>query len=799
MATDSQNSLTPTAELFAANPALARAIQIYWFAQWYHKDDIAKTFALLGVDVNRLSLDDERSRQALLEFAKRFEQTHPDEQTEVEKVVPKQTVETGLTYAEKIYGEAQRKKFVEKLTDNYVSQLKKQKVNLGDPKIAETPIRKEIEKRVEEVVKTTTDPALISQKIQQELTAVRSLPARPDQVTTAAAATVKESQESIYFLTNQQSVVSAIEKAVLRAPVERKDIYAQILTALVAEDPTALTSIEGVEKTTRRAAELERVGATLSSDYLPDPAKLNAGPNRFFQSYATTGIQKAVAPTADFLMGFINPPRQWEIAESFLGKSMNKAMGDTDTLTKMFGEKFIDSPLFEYLSTQGRQSLSERDGSVSGGMTKAKGLFDDVLTPIIRGPIEPFVGTPDQHILDVIKLNQMGIFSKDTIGVPHPAPAGDRPLVRSATSYTAQYTPAHIPSEITVFAWHARDMYFSMIHKSEIGHHAFEFLSDLGGWLFHWGAKEGAKKVAGAAAKTGAKMVIEKAAGTAIGKWLGGLLGSAFGPVGTAVGLFLGDMIIDKALGLLGAAWGGAKNLISLSWILGVKEKGKWTDDVALVMAIVLTAFIPIIMLIVLFQTVTKDTAFLIAGTGSGGEGNETIVYTGVAPPISAITGCPVTATGYISQCPNEPGGSHDPSHGWSNAYDVAVAMGSAVYSTHGGYLVKYTSGIYPGMGTGYGNYVVLVSTDDSGKQFFTIYAHLLDVSDTLKALCGGKDVCASAPPGSTVSPQELLGKVDDTGNSTGPHLHYEVRYQDGTKPSFQLPVGCGGYNGSCN
>lgn len=773
MATDTQNLLTPTAQLFEKNPALARAIQIYWFAQWYHKDEIAKTFALLDVDPNKITLEDERYREALLEFARRFESAHPDEQTVVERVVQKNAVETGLTYAEKIYGEAQRKKFVEKLTDNYISQLKKQKVNLGDPKLAQPQIQKAVAEKIEEVVKTTTDPTQISQKIQQELTSLRGLPTRPDQTASAAAATTKEFERSAYFLTNQQSVVSAINKAILRAPVERKDVYAQILTALVAEDPTALTSVEGVERTTKYAAELERVGATLISDYLPDPAKLNVGPENFFQSYAKTAQQKGVAAVADGLMKVISPAKQWEIMEVILGKSLDKVMADTDTLTRLFGEGFVGSELYNHLIQDGNRTFANQKGSMSSGMQKIRGSLDDVITPIIRGPIESLVGTPDQHILDIIRLNQMGVFSKDAVGIPHPSPAGDRPLSRSATSYVAEYTPAGVPSQLTVFTWHARDIFFSMIHKSETNQHAFEFLSDLGGWIFHWGAKEGANKIAGAAAREGAKVVVEKAAGTAIGKWLGGLIGSFFGPgIGTAIGYFLGDLVLDKALGLLGAAWGGAKNLISLSWILGVKEKGKWTDDIALVMAIVMVGFIPIIMLIVLFQTVTKDISFLMAGIGGLGTDESFALCDPAVDPQCALPPCDQTqqdcrwptSTGCITQ---GPGGSF--SHAGLNAIDIAADRGTVVTATHGGtvmgcnddgghYNTSYGVDFFT---KGYGNVVQIQGTDEKGNKYSTIYGHLEKVNVT---------------PCQTVEKGDPIGTIDNNGYSFGNHLHYEYR-----------------------
>lgn len=795
MAPETQPTLTPTEKLFADNPQLARAVQVYWFAQIYFPEEITKTFAMLGVDPHRLALDDPASQRALLAFSEAFFQKYPEEniRAQVEKVVPlDKTVETGLTYAEKIYGEAQRKKFVETLTDNYVRQLKAQGVRLGDESGQRPAIQKEIARRINETLETTTDLTNINKKLEQELPTISGINATVAQAQKAAVLAANQSEKSILDVTNQKNVIRTINNTILRAPAERKDVYAKILTALSIKNPEALTTAEGTAHITQQASELSRVAATLSADIIPDPAKMGAGPEKFFSSYAKTAVQKAAAPAADFLLKFVSPEKQWEIAETFLGKSFDRVMSNTNKLTETLGEEFVGSHLYEYLQSQGRVALVERKGSVSSGMTRTKGLFDDLIGSVITGPIEQRVlGTPDDHMRDILKLNQMGVFAGDTLGTPHPSPPGDGIHTRGATSFSAEFPPAHAPIEITVFVFHARDVFFSLVHRQEAGYHAFEFLKDVGGWIFHWGAKEGTKKVAGE--------VVKKGATTAAGKWIGGVIGTLFGPgIGTFVGALIGDLLLDKTLGIIGAAWGGLKGFVSFSWILGARGKSEWTDDVALVLAIVSVAFIPILLIYMLLTDVVRNSAYIEAGLFTGIESEEAIVYEGPAPPISVIEGCPVVSTGHISQCPNDVGGSHDPSHAYSNAFDIAVPMGSDVRSTHGGYLVEYVTGLYPGTGSGYGNYVRLVSTDASGKRFFTTYGHLLNVDNSIMALCGGKSVCRPAPGGAAVGNQALLGRVDDTGYSSGAHLHYEVRYEDGGKPQFLIPIGCGGFTGSC-
>ncbi|MDE6009984.1 MAG: M23 family metallopeptidase, partial [Muribaculaceae bacterium] len=84
---------------------------------------------------------------------------------------------------------------------------------------------------------------------------------------------------------------------------------------------------------------------------------------------------------------------------------------------------------------------------------------------------------------------------------------------------------------------------------------------------------------------------------------------------------------------------------------------------------------------------------------------------------------------------------------------DIAMSVGDTVCVPVGGRVerVSYEAG-------GYGNYIVV--KHDSGLE--TRYAHL---SVTLVA------------PGDMVSPQQPIALSGNTGNSTGPHLHFETRY----------------------
>lgn len=125
------------------------------------------------------------------------------------------------------------------------------------------------------------------------------------------------------------------------------------------------------------------------------------------------------------------------------------------------------------------------------------------------------------------------------------------------------------------------------------------------------------------------------------------------------------------------------------------------------------------------------------------------------------------------------PGGIGSTDH---KGIDIGVPTGTPVQAAKAGKVV------FAGDGGGYGNLVVI----DHGDGKFTKYAHLSKIN---------------VQEGRTVEAGELVGAVGSTGNSTGPHLHFEVRggSPDGTvldpiaflEGAEEVPVvgGGGGYS----
>jgi len=88
-------------------------------------------------------------------------------------------------------------------------------------------------------------------------------------------------------------------------------------------------------------------------------------------------------------------------------------------------------------------------------------------------------------------------------------------------------------------------------------------------------------------------------------------------------------------------------------------------------------------------------------------------------------------------------------------AIDIGTATGTPIYAADAGYVLEagWTN-------VGYGLYVVI----DHGNGYRTLYGHMSAIT---------------AQAGQSVQKGQLIGRVGSTGNSTGPHLHFEV-YQNG-------------------
>ena len=88
----------------------------------------------------------------------------------------------------------------------------------------------------------------------------------------------------------------------------------------------------------------------------------------------------------------------------------------------------------------------------------------------------------------------------------------------------------------------------------------------------------------------------------------------------------------------------------------------------------------------------------------------------------------------------------------WHNGIDIAGSIGTPVKAADSGMVT------YVGWN---GNYGKMVQIDHGGGKLVTLYAHLSGYNVTL---------------GQQVNKGDIIGYVGNTGYSTGPHLHFEIR-----------------------
>lgn len=103
---------------------------------------------------------------------------------------------------------------------------------------------------------------------------------------------------------------------------------------------------------------------------------------------------------------------------------------------------------------------------------------------------------------------------------------------------------------------------------------------------------------------------------------------------------------------------------------------------------------------------------------------------------------------------------------------DLAATRGSAVMASHDSIVIYTGSGF-----KGYGKMVMLESTDPrTGKNWASLYGHL----DKILVYEGKK-----------IKQGEVVGALGNTGRSSGPHLHFEIRQLNGPiDPLPLLPAG---------
>jgi murein DD-endopeptidase MepM/ murein hydrolase activator NlpD len=101
---------------------------------------------------------------------------------------------------------------------------------------------------------------------------------------------------------------------------------------------------------------------------------------------------------------------------------------------------------------------------------------------------------------------------------------------------------------------------------------------------------------------------------------------------------------------------------------------------------------------------------------------------------------------------------------------DVAAPSGTPIYAADDGVVIAATKSMVGTQLVGYGNYVIIAHRNN----FASLYAHL---------------TAYVVQTGDVVHQNQVIGLEGSTGNSTGPHVHFEYRYNGvPTNPAPYLP-----------
>jgi len=214
------------------------------------------------------------------------------------------------------------------------------------------------------------------------------------------------------------------------------------------------------------------------------------------------------------------------------------------------------------------------------------------------------------------------------------------------------------------------------------------------------------------------------------------------------VGLNAAHALGALSKSILGGAVGGAKTaLSSIPTALGTPSA---IAASGLTIASIFTIAFGVVDIVL---DDNQESAYILNGRAKGGIASE-----GCWPLSGYITGLDY-------YCGKDADKKHLRSNDSSGAIDIGVLSGTSVYSPFEGQ-VQFFPGC-AGFSCGYGNYILLQTTLDGSEVTFVL-AHLSDETAGLSTSTIGE--------WSEVNAGDEIGISDNTGRSTGPHLHFEIR-----------------------
>lgn len=683
------------------------------------------------------SLKDDGFKKAIEEFARIFAgQLQAEKERGVAKkpdldvsVIPTEVLSaTNQILNKERFQVKLRKKFVSRLVDSYVKQLRQeQRTAAVVASKGESELRQELTNQLASVVQNAGDERQFST---QALAAISATIDNATAVSTAQALFSSEPiLEEIRAVYQEDTVFANFQQAVRQSLVYRCDIEAHILEELITDKPgSPINELKTqAEQKTRllEALSADQIGEAIHNKKIDQETK--AALQTFFQSFSDKGYKKALAPAFDMAVSLMGPERQFAVLQMLTGEAFKKTVGNRRLIEARFGPGSFSTPYFSQLRDGAVQSYKE----ISSRLSKQLGVRGRIALWLFSGSTaasEAFLDSIDIHRSQKPENRLPGSLGKAIFHLPLGA---------------LHTTQAEATSYLLRFWIESRDGIMAILRRNNPS--LTHFVLEGGRWVLSWGAGRAGGALLGAARGWAMRAFLRKIIGGALGKAIGGVLGAIGGPLGSLIGSVLGE----KILGSLGRR---------ITNLLRFKHTGtrRWHEDpTGLGFALCLVVF-PLVIIFsfsYLFSSFI-NSAFQVTSSRNLAAAGAGAALVGTTSPILGVAGAKIT------QGPGED--THSVGGEAVKAYDIGgVAVGTPVYATHDGIVKNIVDRYSPGQHLDtYGNVVVIKSSDGS---FETLYAHLLKPADDLI-----KD--------QVITKGQLIGYVDDTGTSTGAHLHYEYR-----------------------
>lgn len=712
----------------ASQAQVLRARIVFAYAQAHYPKEVALFVHSLG-DIPQ-SLEDERYLRALIRFTTDLLGQHADDEM-LQSISPREMVEE---ISEQLIRDARMRRAAIR---RYAKRLVQQYVR-GAPSE-----QKRTEESLVASIRASIDTAQTPQQLRGALEReAESLSLPPTEVAHELLEADPLSAQRLLFATPARTARVLEQVASLPAPAWRA--YATAVESLpMGPEETVGAFID-------RAKEVGQAAAFLSADLSQEPATRVSPGGLVAAVLEASGNKTALSAFEKLTEQAKNAVSLAAIARSW--------ENTVDALTKRAGGVIAQSvdPVIREANTH----------PPSGSTQQVASLVGDILGPILGRTFERLA---DVHALGSTegKTVQAAASSAQTLLLL-------AAYLRDPGGVTFERRGAEGTLEPVgwVVRWAADSVFGRVVDraaKSEAEGFLGKILQPVLGFFGIRVGGAATKAAAGAAAKVAGEGAKRGIAAVFAKLGLSALAGVFTG--GTSLLVQAAAWVGGKVLSWI---WRAGARLLSARWLTSLLGFGaapsaprRWyeQDWVPIVVIIAVAVLIPMFgaTLQITTQNAALVTSFEASAIAAGGPYTETFpAYGGPFPSGPTVVSTCAVDHKHLTQRPFDTGGIG--THERTCAYDFDAPWMSPVVATHDGCVAYVRTHIENGVKEegSYGNVVVLAGKNADGSTFYSRYAHL--AQNTSAHLSVGQCIAAGTP----------IGSVDNTGHSTGTHLHLE-------------------------